>query len=146
MLAVFTRSPLNLLEWPCGPAASANHTAGGARTMSSESQQDEHPKLDRYLDLWARYHFAGGTKHLRCKTQTHWAAGNSDFDTMASSSDLKIAIAMDAIVWDLPPVQGSAVMHVHLAAVFRFNRDPLDVVYQAARIAISAALRRKGIE
>jgi hypothetical protein len=40
---------------------------------------------------------------------------------------------------------GAAVSHIHLAAVWRFNREPLSTVYERALISLGESLARKGM-
>ena len=105
----------------------------------------EHPRLDWHLDNWARYMRAGGTRQLGTKTQGHWSSGNSDFDTMADYSEMRQAIAFDALIWDLVEIERASGMHYHLAAVGRSNREPLEAVYVRSRISLSHAMARRRI-
>lgn len=105
----------------------------------------EHPRLDALLDNWVTWQRGGGTRHLRVATSRFFASGSSDFDSMLGEVDRRDAIVLDACIWDLPPVERSAVMHVHLAAAWRFQREPLDAVYLRARLSLSAALLRRRV-
>jgi hypothetical protein len=108
---------------------------------------DEHPRLDELLSNWVLYHRIGGTRRLGVKVAGFWSAGNSDFDQMVHACDMRDAIAVDTVVWDLPNLERTAVLHVHLQAVFRTNRgESLEVVYPRARVTMSAKLRRKRID
>lgn len=140
--------------------------ADAAKPMTSANpyaQPGEHPRLDWHLDNWTVYVFSGATRLLRCKTQSHWASGSSDFDKMvAFEVDLKSAQAVDALVWDehewkdsfgrvrtnplgLTPVERGAVLHLHIDAVWRSNRIPMEVAYMAARLKISIGLLRRHV-
>ncbi len=105
----------------------------------------EHPRLDALLDNWVLYQRTGGTRHLRVATSRYFAAGSADFDTMIAQCDSRDAIVFDTCVWDLRPAERSAIMHVHLAAVWRPQHEPLDVVYARARLSLSAALVRRRV-
>lgn len=108
--------------------------------MAAETAADEHPRLDWLLENWRIYQLVGGTAHLRTKMPTWWQSGQSDADKMVSAFDRKDAIATDAAIWDLRDDERSSVLHVHMAAVFLFNRESLEVVYARARVKISAGL------
>jgi len=112
---------------------------------SSAGEQAEHPRLDWHLENWARYQRAGGTRQLGTKTQSHWASGSSDFETMADKSEMRHALAVDALVWDLPDIERVAIMHTHLNAVWRSNREAMQEVYGRARLSLSAAMLRRAI-
>jgi hypothetical protein len=105
----------------------------------------EHPRLDWLLDNWVRYQYAGGTKHLGCKTQRMWPSGSSDFDTMLVAIDLKAAIVVDALVWDLAIPERTAVLHKHTGSVWRLHRVDMDTAYSLARLHVSQGLIRRHI-
>ena len=100
----------------------------------------EHPRLDWLLDNWVIYHHVGGAQHLKVKTARYWQSGNSDADKMVAGFDRKDAIATDAAIWDCSPVEVAAIMHVHLAAVWRMNRERIEDVYERARVRVSEGL------
>lgn len=87
------------------------------------------------------------SEELDCKIVDFWQVGGTDFDAMADSMERRCAIAMDAIVSDLPIAERLSVHHMHLHAVWRINRVgvTMEQVYERARVSISDGLRRKGI-
>lgn len=123
----------------------------------------EHPRLDWHLDNWTIYVFTGSTRLLRCKTQSHWASGSSDFDQMAAYEvDLKSALATDALIWTpfqvrdgrgrvityplgLTELERTSVLHFHINAVWRSNRMNLQEQYSRARLKIGKGLLKRGI-
>jgi hypothetical protein len=129
-------------------AAGTSDSGKGAGIMLSEQQPaaiGEHPRLDWLLDNWVRYQYAGGTKHLGCKTQRMWPSGSSDFDTMLIAIDLKAAIVVDALVWDLAIPERTAVLHKHTGSVWRLHRVDMDAAYSLARLHVSQGLIRRHI-
>ena len=104
----------------------------------------EHPRLDWHLENWAYYMRAGGTKKLVCNVTSMWSR-TEDFDSMCDRMEVGCAITVDALITDLSPVEQSSIYHRHLHAVYRTNREPMEVVYARARAILSAALIRKGI-
>ncbi len=114
-----------------------------------------HPRLDWHLDNWARWHrVRSDLEHLTCKTETLWA-GTYDSDREAESADSHQAEVVDAIIHsrqcaEVPdgftPVERGAVFHIHLGvAVFRMNREPIELVYLRGRLKLSRWLVKKGI-
>jgi hypothetical protein len=120
---------------------------GDARGMLHvEQPQDEHPRLDEYLDNWARYTRLTDAGELNCQTANYWSSGSSDFESMCEGLDLTLALAVCAIVADLPINESIALGHFHLgSAVWRINRESIDVVYRRARVNVSIGLLKKGV-
>ena len=114
---------------------------------------DEHPRLDWHLENWARYHLYGWREECGVKTQSHWASGSTDFDELADNSERRCAVIMEALIGGegktqgvLTPVEVCVIHHYHLGtAVWRPNREPIEVIYERARGLLSDGLRRKGI-
>lgn len=144
---ICTESPSAISTRPTAGLASSGirNGAGSMKSLGAERMPGEHPRLDWLLDNWVRYQYAGGTRHLSVKTQRMWSSGSSDFDTMVMQVDLKSALVVDALVWDLSEAERTAVMHKHTGAVWRLNRLDMDVCYGQARIRISAGLIRRHI-
>lgn len=107
----------------------------------------EHPRIDWHLDNWARYMREHDVEELQCKILDVYQSANADFDAMCDAMERRCAVAMDALVSDLPLAEKVAVHHKHLSAVWRFNRPgaTMESVYQSARENLSEGLRRKGI-
>lgn len=104
-----------------------------------------HPRLDALLAIWERYQNAGGARDLGVRTTEFWASRRSDFDEMVDECDWRDAQAVDAAVWDLPQIERTAIMHMHLAAAWRSSREPIAAVYERARALLSTALLRRQI-
>ena len=106
---------------------------------------DEHPRLDWHLDNWARYMREQDVEELECKIVDIYQSGSADFDTMCDHMERRCAIAMEALVNDLPLPERIAVHHFHLGAVWRMHRVKIEDVYLRARAGLSVGLRAKGI-
>ena len=104
----------------------------------------EHPRLDWLLENWVRY-MRGYDMHIRldAKTSDFWASGNSDFDGMVNAADLDNARVTNAAIEDLSQVEQASIHHMHLSAVWRTNREPIEQVYLRARITLSDGLRMR---
>ena len=120
--------------------------SSASRSGGEVMQTGEHPRLDWLLDNWARY-MRGYDMNVRldAKTSSYWSSGSSDFDGMVSSADLNDAVKTNAAIEDLPLDEQCALHHEHLNAVWRFNREPWDVVRARARGNLSDGLRRRGV-
>jgi hypothetical protein len=114
-----------------------------------------HPRLDWHLKNWAWWHRnQRDTDHLDCKTESLWA-GNYDNERETNAADVHQAEQVEAIInSDRCPavpdgfdeVERCALHYMHLGtAVYRMNREPLDVVYDRARARLNRWLLAKGI-
>jgi hypothetical protein len=77
------------------------------------------------------------------------ACSNSsrEFDAMVAEVDKHCSEVVDTIIeHDLAPVESMAVKHFHLGAVFRLQRASMTDAYKRARVYLSMALVRRGIE
>lgn len=119
------------------------------------SAADLHPRLDWHLDNWAAWHRSrDDLAELGCKTESLWS-GNYDNERETQNADTRQAEAVEAIVNSdqsaavpdgFTPVERVALHFMHLGtAVYRFNREPLDVIYERAREKLSRGLLRRGI-
>lgn len=103
-------------------------------------------RLDALLGLWAdwmsdpRYGrgYPSRSPGLR-------SGKGRDFDDWADAAEIDMARAIDAILDDLDANQRIAVHHRWLASVWRLRLD-MGVLYDEARTAIRAALKRRGLE
>ena len=105
---------------------------------------EEHPRLDWHLDNWAQYLRTNGLKELDCKTSRYWTR-NDDFDSKADRAENEAARTVDAVVWDLPPMQRLSVNHRVLGTVAFASASATETFYQLGRLSISSALRRRGV-
>ena len=105
----------------------------------------EHPRLDELLETWARYMRAHDVQDLMIQMSQYWASGSSDFDSMVAAADMADAIATHAAINDLVPVEYAAICHMHLNAVWRANREPIETAYLRARGSLSEGLRLRKV-
>lgn len=112
---------------------------------SSAAQPGEHPRLDALLAEWVEWQHTGSLAHLDTRTSTFWSSGCSDFDSMVDACDTRDANVVDTLLWDMPVLERTAIHCVHLAAVWRFHREPIESVYLRARLTLSAALVRRRV-
>ena len=70
-----------------------------------------------------------------------------DFDSMVADVDRSCALAVDAIVDGLPPIERASVHHFHLGSRFRapVAKPHAERAYAQAQRAIKAGLKRRGI-
>lgn len=116
-----------------------------ASTPNPYAQPGEHPRIDELLDFWARWMRHGGMDELHVKAIGFWSHGNSDFDGMVEAADSADAQVTNAAIEDLPFVEKVSIHHMHLNAVWRSNREPMDVVYRRARMGLSDGLKRRQV-
>lgn len=122
--------------------------ADAAKTTASANpyaQAGEHPRLDALLDVWANWMRRGGLEEFHVQAVGFWAHGSNDFDSMVERADDNDAIATNAAIGDLPMIEQCAVAHFHLAAVYRSNRESIEVVYMRARLGVSGGLVRRKV-
>jgi hypothetical protein len=105
-------------------------------------------RLSWLLDLWRDWVKRPDHRHELGYPST--AAGirfraGSDFDSMVDNVDNSQAMAVDAAIDSLPPLERTAVHHVLIASVYR-AREPLQDVYLRARVSLKISLNRRGIE
>lgn len=105
-------------------------------------------RLDELLDLWASW--MSSSQPLRDLWYPDGACGcvgggySQTFDDMVEAADRRAADAVNGAVESLPPIEQSAVTHVHLDAVYRFE-EPMEGVYLRARDTLRVALPYRGI-
>ena len=102
--------------------------------------------VDWALDEWARYMRHDASKlGFRSAVPVIGISHSSDFDALADAADRESVKATDAVIRGLAHIEQLAIQHVHIAAVFRFKREPVEDIYGRARIGVEAGLRRKGM-
>ncbi len=108
--------------------------------------QEEH-LLDWHLRNWADWMRSGdgnlGYPHAACGCRGNGFHG--DFDGLLEESDRTCAIALNAAIDDLPPIETAAIYHTYLYAVYRFPRGALDAALTRARAALVTKMNRKGL-
>jgi hypothetical protein len=74
-----------------------------------------------------------------------WGYWEHTFQDECDEMENAKADAVNAAIDDLETLQQMAVYHKHLAGVYRFNRNNLDGVYNAARLALAYSLPARGV-
>ena len=67
------------------------------------------------------------------------------FEDMVEAGEARSAEAVNGAIESLKPIEQCAVLHYHLAAVFRFERLNVQEVYQEARYALKVGLPGRGV-
>lgn len=119
------------------------------RRVNPFARSTDHRKLDAMLDQWSIWIRTGGLEQFHVGAIGFWSHGNSDVETMENWADNVDAVTMDACIWDLVPIERSAVMNFHCegAAVFRSNRgEKIEDVYVRARGNLSEGLRKRRVD
>ena len=103
--------------------------------------------VERNLVNWATWmRTGGGVRGYARSVPGLMVGGNiASWEDLCETCDKVAARATDSAVADLPGVEQAAVSHIHLAAVWRFNREPLEVVYVRALETLGESLTRKGM-
>jgi hypothetical protein len=103
-------------------------------------------RLDDLLSNWSAWMRVGTVgRGYPTKIPGLRSVGGTDFDTMVSDVDLKLARAIDALIDSLQPNHRVAIHHVHLASVWRL-RLPIEDLYPAARVALRVLMARRRVE
>lgn len=105
-------------------------------------------RLSWLLDLWRDWVRRPDHRHALGYPST--AAGirfraGQDFESMVTDVDQTQALAVDAAIDSLPPLERTAVHHVLIASEYR-AREPLQDVYLRARTSLKISLNKRGIE
>lgn len=104
--------------------------------------------LDRcewHLFNWAAW-MRGSGNFLRLPSRASGGMGNSgssDLESMASQADARCAVAVDAIISDMPRLLQAVVYHIHLGSM-----QPvcdLTVGYEQVKKRVNDGLRIRGI-
>jgi hypothetical protein len=118
-----------------------------AATRIETTAMDEWEWVEQYLDTWARFMREDDTKaELGMPTKSPvFLSGGGGYgkvsDDWQAEIDERAINVVKAALEDMPPVESAAVMHIKLAAVFKFQReDPLQI-YLRARQKIGVRLR-----
>jgi hypothetical protein len=117
------------------------------KTAIGESfHQKEQSRIDYNLATWKEWMQADNNK-LGYPAKSLIVVGSGSWDTEAEehSIDIRVAMAMDAIINDLTLAQRGAIWHIWLGSVIRFPRNNLDELYKQARSAIVMGMDKKGI-
>jgi hypothetical protein len=112
--------------------------------MTAAPAIEQYDRCDWHLANWAMWMGQTGLK-LRYPSRAACIgkSGSNDFDAMVANADTRCAMAVDAIIDDLPTTERLAVYHIHLAAVWRLRF--LDACYARAKVHITNGLTMRGI-
>lgn len=106
-------------------------------------------RITWHLDNWAEWMRPQRSDYGDCydSNTSCFSTGNSrTFEAMVAEADMRCAMAVQAIIESLPPIESCAVHNRHMEAVFRFHRATMDGAYARARISVREGLKRRGIE
>lgn len=101
-----------------------------------------------YLQNWARFMRAGGRPDGLPRQSAgleNYRTYDADNTLALDHNDTLLAIATDAAINDLEPIESCAIHHRYLYAVWRFPRNMLDKIVSRATLRIRIALERKGL-
>lgn len=107
--------------------------------------------VERLLRNWVSYmHGHGGEKPSGCPKGASGGITNYtslDLDNVAAYENLDRTLAekTDAVIASLTPVEQSAIHHQYLHAVYRFQRETLDMVLTRAKQKIEIGLRKRDV-
>jgi hypothetical protein len=74
------------------------------------------------------------------------STGSLSFEDMCAAGDVRVARITSTAIEDLPVVERVAIHHAFLQAVWRFNREPFEMVYPRAIANLGERLERKGLD
>jgi hypothetical protein len=103
--------------------------------------------VERQLVNWASWmRSGGGVRGYPRSVPGVMVGGNiASWEDLCDSCDKAAARATDASIQDLPGIEQAAITHYHLASVWRFNRETVEIVYDRAVIELGESLTRKGM-
>jgi hypothetical protein len=103
-------------------------------------------RVEQYLVEWAAWmrESAEVRGYPRSIPGLQSGGASQHFDELCEAVDRRVALATDAAVNDLPPVQVCAIHCAYLAAVWRFRR-PLEEILPVAKDGVATGLRKRHI-
>lgn len=115
-----------------------------ARRMTKLDTMTEE-KLTWHLDNWAAWmKGALNDGDYSSRASVCGSTSSREFDAMVAEADTRCAVAVSAIVDELPRQQEAAIHHFHLAGAYRLRGDVLEH-YALGREAVRVGLNRRGI-
>ena len=106
-------------------------------------------RLSVLLDLWKEWMQAeelpDGFPGRAAVALGRYVVG-TDFDEMCESMDIRQAEAVNAAIDDLPMNERIAVHSTKLCSVWKFTREPIELVYERACEMLKVGLAMRGIE
>lgn len=110
--------------------------------MEYSVTDEAHERTSYYMTIWVEWYSSDSnrlgypTKAVLCRTTgAHWSS-----DDQCAQLDDAAALAADAVLHDLPPQLGLALMNKYLASVIRARVDRLE----AAEYAFWRAMQARG--
>jgi len=107
----------------------------------------EDERLLWHLRNWVAWHRKGNSVGVWYSSRASGGIGKSgstDFEAMCANSDNTLAMAVDALVDDLPQRERLAIYNEWLATVFRFEGDAA-ALYESGVERLAKGLRARGI-
>lgn len=102
--------------------------------------------VERHLANWSSWmRTGGGVRGYAHQTPGILTGNLNSWEDLCETCDKAAARATDASIEDLPNLERVAIHHYHLAAVWRFNRETVEIVYDRAVDALSYTLSAKGL-
>lgn len=115
------------------------------RKQPNAMREQSEDRVSWHLDNWAVWMRGKSTDlDFPSRVAIIGKSGYSDFDAMVASVDTRCAVALDAMIEDLPRPQHIAVYQVMLASVYRLRDDPV-VLFELAKETLRKGLTLKGI-
>ena len=104
-------------------------------------------RVEAHLINWAAYmRHGGGVRGYASAVPGMMVGGNiASYEDLCDSCDKAAARITDASIADLDGIEQAAINHYHLAAVWRFHRELVEIVYDRAIEALAQSLERKGM-
>lgn len=100
--------------------------------------------VEWYLGKWAEWMLAASDQRGYGKGILS-KSGQSTFEQLCAQVDVVSARKVDACIQDLSGAEQAAVSHAFLQAVWRFNREPFEVVYARAVARLGRMFVEKGL-
>lgn len=105
--------------------------------------------VERLLRNWVTYMYGeskpAGYPRKACGGVTNYTSLDLDNVAAYENLDRELAEKTDAVIASLSPVEQCAIHHQYLHAVYRFQRETLDIVLGRARQKIEIGLRRRDV-
>lgn len=107
---------------------------------------EEERRIDVALETWAQWAQApdGSMGYPNHSAVLQNGTGDA-WDVWCDEADKRLAKAVDAILWSMPPAPRAAVHRRYLDAVFCFPRDNYAGLLLDARQRIAIGLRKRGL-
>ena len=102
--------------------------------------------VDWYLQNWVAWqHNSIGIDDSTTSQVAENYSSTIDFDEACHRMDKRVGAITDVVINDLEPAEKCAIHHAYLQAVYRFNRETLEMALSRAKLKVQVGLRRKGV-